>query len=333
MLDDPLQWFTLIIILVIGGYFSLTETSFAAANVIRLKVAAEESKLAKIAIRYIDNFDRSVIVTVIGSNIISILLSTIATFVFLSIYDDASFASFISTIVSTFLFYIFCDTIPKSLARTFPNEIAVFSAFILQIFDLLFLPLTWFFSFISRFFKQVFKAPPEPLITEDEFSNIVEKQVLEGTLEEEESELIQSALEFSDTAVKDVFTPLDKMFAISESTFLYDDLAPILLQSPYSRIPVYRQSIDHIVGVISVRNFFQYYKRNPNFDRKLIMKTPYFISSKISLDDLFEGFKKFHTHLGIVLDPLQKVIGMVTMEDILEEVVGQMGDLPTKRVL
>jgi CBS domain containing-hemolysin-like protein len=272
-----------------------------------------------------------VIVTVIGSNIISILLSTIATFLFLSMYEDASFASLVSTLVSTFLFYIFCDTIPKSLARTFPNEIAIFSAFILQFFDLLFFPLTWFFSIISQFFKRVFKAPPEPLMTEDEFSSIVEKQVQEGTLEEEESELIQSALEFSDTAVKDVFTPIEKMFAISEKAYYQEDLPSILLQSPYSRIPIYRQSIDQIVGVISVRNFFQSYKRNPHFDRKGIMKPPYFISSKINLDNLFEGFKKFHTHLGIVVDQHQKVIGMVTMEDILEEVVGQMGDLPTKR--
>lgn len=331
MLDDPLQWFTLFTILLVGGYFSLTETSFAAANIIRLKVAAEESKFVQIAIRYIEAFDRSVIVTVIGSNIISILLSTIATFVFLSMYEDASFASLLATLVSTLLFYIFCDTIPKSLARTFPNQIAIFSAFVLQVFDFLFFPLTWFFSIISSLFKNILKAPPEPLITEDEFSNIVEKQVQEGTLEEEESELIQSALEFSDTAVKDVLTPLEKMFAISEHTFFQDDLASILLQSPYSRIPIYRDKIDHIVGVISVRNFFQHYKRNPQFDRKLIMKPPYFISSKINLDDLFEGFKKFHTHLGIVLDAQQKVMGMVTMEDILEEVVGQMGDLPSRK--
>ncbi len=330
MLDDPLQWLTLVLILLFGGYFSLTETAFAAANLIRLKVSAEDSKFAQLAVDYIERFDRSVIITVIGSNVVSILLSTIAAFVFFAMFEDASFASFISTMVSTFLFYIFCDTIPKSFARTFPNQIAIFSAFILQFFEFIFLPLTLVFSLVTRFIKLIFKAPPEPLLTEDEFSSIVEKQVEEGTLEEEESELIQSALEFSDTAVKDVFTPLEKMFAISEHDFYHADLATKLLQSPYSRLPIYRDQLEHIVGVISVRNFFQQYKKNSQFDRRQIIKKPYYISSKINLDDLFEGFKKFHTHLGIVLDAHQKVIGMVTMEDILEEVVGQMGDLPTR---
>ena len=331
MLDDPLQWISLLLILILGGYFSLTETAFAAANLIRLKVLAEESKLAQLTVRFIERFDQSVILTVIGSNVVSIALSTLSTIFFIDLYGDPSFGSFIATIVSTFLFYIFCDTIPKSLARSFPDYIAIFSSSILQFFAIIFFPLAFLLSFISRLFKQAFKAPIEPLMTEDEFSTIVEKQVLEGTLEEEESELIQSALEFSDTAVKDVFTPIDNMFAISESQFFAQDLPNRLLQSPYSRLPIYRQDIHHIVGVFSVRNFFKQYKKNPNFDRRHIIKKPYFISSKINLDDLFEGFKKFHTHLGIVTDLHNQVIGMITMEDILEEVVGQMGDLPTQK--
>lgn len=331
MLDDPLQWFSLILILIFGGYFSLTETAFAAANLIRLKVASEESKFAKIAVDYIEKFDHSVILTVIGSNIVSIILSTLSTVFFIQLYGDESLGSFIATIVSTFLFYIFCDTIPKSLARSFPDEIAIFSAFILQLFAFLFFPLAFLLSKITKLFKTLFKAPIEPLMTEDEFSTIVEKQVAEGTLEEEESELIQSALEFSDTAVKDVFTPIDKMFAISETQFFAQDLPEQLLQSPYSRLPIYRQHVDQVIGVFSVRNFFQQYKQNPNFDRRHIIKKPYFVSSRINLDDLFEGFKKFHTHLAIVHDGQQRVIGMITMEDILEEVVGQMGDLPSHR--
>jgi CBS domain containing-hemolysin-like protein len=144
---------------------------------------------------------------------------------------------------------------------------------------------------------------------------------------EEEEELIQSVIDFSDTIVKDVLTPLDKIYAIDEAKLHDDNIAKLLFASPFSRIPIYRHSIQTIIGVISIRTFAQSYKKNKQFVIEKIIKKPFFVSSKVTIDELFEGFKKQRTHIAIVLGNQQDVIGMVTMEDVLEEVVGQMDSL------
>lgn len=327
MSEDPLLWFYIAIILLFGGFFSLTETAFAASNPIRLEVMAETSKRAKKALYYLRRFEQSVIVTVIGSNIVSVTLSAMATIFFAGLFDDLNLASFFATLSASFLFYIFCDTIPKSIARAVPHQIILLTSQALVVFEVIFFPLIIIFSQFKTLLNRFIKAPIEPDMTEDDFSTIVEQQIAAGTLEEEEEELIQSVIDFSDTIVKDVLTPLDKIYAIDEAKLHDDNIAKLLFASPFSRIPIYRHSIQTIIGVISIRTFAQSYKKNKQFVIEKIIKKPFFVSSKVTIDELFEGFKKQRTHIAIVLGNQQDVIGMVTMEDVLEEVVGQMDSL------
>ena len=327
MFEDPWSWLILIIILAFGGYFSLAETAFAAADPIRIKVLSEKSTLAKKTLHLIEQFDDSVIVTVIGSNITSVLLSTISTIFFITLYQDDSVGTIIATIFSSLLFYIFCDTIPKVIGRGLPNQSALFSTFLFQIFKVIFFPIYFILSRIKKVLNRSTKSTSQPTMTEADFANIVEQQHEEGTLDEHEVQLIQSAIEFSDTTVKDVLTPIEQMSGLPESILHHADLANHLINSPFSRIPIYRDSLQHIIGVLSIRTYFQNFQKNRQVDAVSLMKKPYFVTSKVTIDDLFEGYKKFRTHVAIVKDQLGHVIGMVTMEDVLEEIVGQMEEL------
>ena len=327
MFSDPWLWFTLIIILVFGAYFSLTETAFAAVDPIRLKVLSETSTIAKKTLRYIDQFDRSVIVTVIGSNITSVLLSTLSTIFFIQLFQDDGLGTLFATIIAALLFYIFCDTIPKVIGRGLPLQSALFVTIVFGFFRILFFPIYAIFYNFNRFLKRFQTSDANPTLTEEDFSSIVEKQHQEGTLNESEVKLIQSAIEFSDTAVKDVLTPIEKVFGIPEKTLFEANLADQLIASPFSRIPIYRDSLQQIIGVLSVRTYFQAIQKHRSIDPMMLIKKPYFVSSKVTIDELFEGYKKYRTHVAIVKDQQGQVLGMVTMEDVLEEIVGQMEEL------
>jgi putative hemolysin len=327
MFEDPWSWLILIIILAFGGYFSLAETAFAAADPIRIKVLSEKSSLAQKTLHLIEQFDDSVIVTVIGSNITSVLLSTISTIFFINLYQDHGIGTLIATIFSSLLFYIFCDTIPKVIGRGLPNQSALFSTFLFQVFKVIFFPIYLILSTIKKMLNRLTKSSLQSTMTEADFANIVEQQHEEGTLDEHEVQLIQSAIEFSDTTVKDVLTPIEHMSGLPESMLHHPDLANQLINSPFSRIPIYRDSLQNIIGVLSVRTYFQNYQKNKNVDPILWMKKPYVVTSKVTIDDLFEGYKKYRTHVAIVKDQQGHVIGMVTMEDVLEEIIGQMEEM------
>lgn len=327
MFSDPWLWFILVIILVFGAYFSLSETAFAAVDPIRIKVLSESSSIAKKTLRYIQQFDGSVIVTVIGSNITSVLLSTLSTIFFIQLFQDDGVGTLIATVTAALLFYIFCDTIPKVIGRGLPLQSALFVTVIFGFFRILFYPIYIIFYNLNRLLKRFQKAENNTMMTEEDFSSIVEKQHQEGTLNESEVKLIQSAIEFSDTAVKDVLTPIDQIFGIPETALHEADLAEKLIASPFSRVPIYRDSMQQIIGVLSIRTYFQSIQKHRQIDPAILIKKPYFVSSKVTIDELFEGYKKYRTHVAIVKDQQGQVLGMVTMEDVLEEIVGQMEEL------
>jgi CBS domain containing-hemolysin-like protein len=327
MLSDPWLWLILIFILLFGAYFSLTETAFAAVDPIRIKVLAENSSIAKKTLRYIEHFDQSVIVTVIGSNITSVLLSTLSTIFFIQLFQDDALGTLLATVIAALLFYIFCDTIPKVIGRGLPLQSALFVTVVFDIFRIVFFPIYVIFYNFNRFLKRFQKTESNSTLTQEDFSSIVEKQHQEGTLNESELKLIQSAIEFSDTTVKDVLTPIEKIFGIPENTLYEANLANQLIASPFSRVPIYRGSPQQIIGVLSIRTYFQSIQKHRAIDPASLIKKPYFVSSKVTIDELFEGYKKYRTHVAIVKDQQGHVIGMVTMEDVLEEIVGQMEEM------
>jgi CBS domain containing-hemolysin-like protein len=335
MPGDPLRIIIIIICLLGSFFFSASETALACCNRFKMQVKAQEgSKLASITLKVITKFDRALTAVLIGNNIVAILTSTFATMLFLSFFKEQlasgtiseSVVSILSTIIISLVFYMFGDTLPKTIAIHIPDTISLIVSLPIYILTILLYPIVLIFELIAKLIDKIFKSKSVSEITEEDFENAVEKVMSDGIIEEEQNEIIQSALDFADTNVKEVFTPINKMFALDIKNLTNDKLHDILLTTNYSRIPIYYGNYDHFIGVLHVKSYLSAYLLDKNVTIRQTLTKPYYVSSNILLDDLFNGFKKHHTHLALVRDNNKKVIGMVTMEDVLEELVSDISE-------
>ncbi len=329
--DSWILWLFIGALVILGGFFNSTETALASCNRIRLKVRADNgNRPAKLVIRILDHYERSLTTTVIGTNLVSVSISALSTIIFVTLFGD-SIGSIVATAAATGLVYLFCDTLPKSLARALPDEIASLNGYLLYFFILVMSPVTIIFSGFNWVFKKIFRMKQEPEVTEEDFTNVIETIQEEGIIENAEGEIITSAIDFNDTIVKDVLTPREKIFAINIRGLSPKALNDLLVQTNYSRIPMYKDHLDNIIGVLHVRNYVRDYVKDPNLSIRSVLGKPFFVTPKVTMDELFEGFRKHKTHIAIVIDHHKKVIGMVTMEDALEELVGAMDERILRR--
>ena len=222
--------------------------------------------------------------------------------------------------------YVIGDALPKTVARSIPDTLS--KVFIYPIFGLMMIlyPVTLAFEGLTKLIQKAFKVKEETAFDEEDFENVVEKISDEGIIEEEQGDIIQSALDFADTNVKEVLTPRKRIYALDIRTLDKEKLHQIIIETNFSRIPVYDGNIDNIIGVLHIKTYISAYLRNPNISIRRKLQKPYFVSSNIMIDDLFNGFKKHHTHIAIVRDKNKKVIGMVTMDDVLEELVSDISE-------
>ena len=328
-MDDPISWvYWLIIgICIIVSFFSSTcETAVGLVNRFKFQVKADNgSKTAKIVLKICDRFDRTISTVLITHNVAAIVLSTVATimfYVWLKGYPNLDpFVPLISSIAVTFVIYIIGDILPKTIAKRIPDTISTIFAWPLYIVLILLTPISILFELFAKAIDKIFKTSQEEEFTEEDFEEAVEQTIDADILEEEQGDIIQSALEFEDTNVKEVLTPREKMFALDIRGLTHEKLQEILLTTNYSRIPIYDREFDNIIGVLLMKTYIKQYMENPNTPIRRMLQKPYFVSGKIMIDDLFYGFKRHHTHIAIVINKDKKVIGMVTMEDVLEELV------------
>lgn len=334
-MQDPLSWLYLIsifLLLTLAFLFSLVETSFTALNLFKMRVKADEgNKRAKLVVKIYSKYERTLITSLLGYNIVSILSSILGTLLFLLFLGHTKFSneliSLFATIAITLLFYLFGDIIPKFIAKAIPNRVSLTMCYFAYGSMIVFYPFVFLFESILWLFYKVFRLKERPTITRDDFTNIVDSIEEEGLIEETESDIIHASFAFVDTSVKEVLTPIEKMFAINLDSLTHKKLHALILSSTYSRIPIYQKELNNIVGILHVKSYLNAYFKNPE---TLIIKTlqkPYFVSTEIKMDEMFEGFKKHHTHIAIVLSPSKKVLGMVTMEDVLEELVGEIHEI------
>ena len=324
---DPWQIIVIIVVLlIVTGWFSGCETAISSCNEFKFRVKANDgNKTAKYVIKTIEKFDKNVISVLIGYNITSTIISTLATVMFVA-FLPAEWVNLVSTIVVAVLCYVFSDTVPKIVARAAPDTYLKISVYPMMFFYYLFWPFTQFFHLVATGVKKLFKVKKDVSFTEEDFSNTVEELEDEGFLEEEESGVIQNALDFDDVTVKECFTPVEKMTCINLDGLSNTELNKILLESKFSRIPIYSENIDNIIGVLNVKQYFNEYMKDKHVSVPSILNEPYFISPNTMIDDLFEGFKKHRTHLAIVKQG-DKVLGMITMDDVLEELVGEISSI------
>lgn len=322
--NNFITYFLIFLLIFFGALFSASETALASCNRIRMKVKADDgNKMAKIVCKITDKFDHAVSALLIGNNIVAVFVSSISTLLFIRIIGTESIGALVATIVSTAVCFLLSDTLPKSLARMYPDQIALALGWFVYALMILVLPFSYLFHGLNWLIKKIFRIREEPKMTEEDFTNMIESIEEEGILEEQESDIIQNSLDFQDTMVKDVFTPVDKMYAIDMNQLTHEKLNQMILETPYSRIPVYRKDMDHIIGILVVNSYLKAYFNNKKVSIRSTLKKVYTVDSSIDMNQLLEGFNKHKTHIAIVKSKEGKTLGMVTMEDLLDELVGE----------
>ncbi|MBC8546500.1 HlyC/CorC family transporter [Clostridiaceae bacterium NSJ-31] len=320
---SPITYLALLLLLALSAFFSASETAYSCINRIRMQNLAEDGdENARLALRIAEDFDRMLSTILIGNNVVNLSASSIATVV-ATVLLGASTGPAVSTLVMTILVLIFGEVMPKSYAKAHAEEIALKVAKPLAVLQTVLAPLSWLFMKLQRAVSR--RGEQEPSVTEQELKTIIQNSEEEGVLDEQESDIIQSALDFDDTTVQEILIPRVDMTAIDVD----DDLGEILetaVSHGYSRIPVYEDSIDNIIGIIHGKDLLEAYVHHREIKvREMVRECLYVYRSK-KISDLLGEFKQRKLHMAIVTDEYGGTLGLVTMEDILEELVGEIWD-------
>ena len=314
----------LAVLVAFSAYFSATETAFTSLNRIRMRSRAEGGdRRTALALRLSEDYDRFLSTILIGNNIVNISASTLGTVLFTKHVGDA-YGPLVSTIVLTAVILIFGEISPKSLAKEHAESFAMFSAPILRIFLAVLGPLNFIFAQWKRLISHLFRHSPDAGITEEELITMVDQAENEGGLDQEESALIRSAIEFGDLEVEEILTPRVDIVAV-EDTDTMDEIARVFAESGYSRLPVYHEDIDNIVGVIHEKDFHaaRYHGQN---DVSALVSNILYTTATTKISDLLRILQKAKAHMVIVVDEYGGTEGLCTLEDIVEELVGEIWD-------
>ena len=314
----------LVVLVSFSAYFSASETAFTSLNRIRLRSKAENGDgRAALALRLSEDYDRFLSTILIGNNIVNISASTVGTVLFTKHIGDA-YGPLVSTIVLTAVVLIFGEISPKSLAKENAESFAMFSAPFLRVFLLVLRPVNFLFAQWKRLLSRVFRHSDDEGITEEELITMVDQAENEGGLDQDESQLIRSAIEFGDLEVDEILTPRVDIVAV-EDTDTMDDIAKAFAESGYSRLPVYHEDIDNIVGVIHEKDFHAA-RYHGHDDVSAIVSTVLYTTANTKISDLLRILQKAKAHMVIVVDEYGGTEGLCTMEDIVEELVGEIWD-------
>ncbi len=313
----------LFILLLLSAYFSASETAFSSMNRILMKnLAGDGNKKAAMALRLAEQYDKLISTILIGNNIVNIVASSLAT-VTAAKLSDSSWAVTISTFVLTVIVLIFCEISPKSLAKDSAENFAMFSAPFMHFLMVVLTPVNICFMAWKKLLTKIIKPKTIKSEIEEELLTFVDEAENEGNLDEEESDLIRNAIEFNETKAEDIFTPRVDIVAVNIEDS-HDKIRQTFFESGFSRLPVYRNSIDNIVGVINQKDF-----TNPDNAKRAvedIMSKPLLIFPSIKISKLLGMLQKKKCHLAVIVDDYGGTMGIVTLEDVVEELVGEIWD-------
>ena len=321
---------TLVIIffmIVFSAFFSASETAYTSANKIRLRSKAENGKKsAARALKIIEKYDKTLTTILIGNNIVNILTSSLATVLFIDLLKDADKGSVASTVVVTIVVLIFGEILPKTLAKSHAESFACGISGIMSFLMTVFTPLSAIFILLQKGANKLFASKnKEVSMTEQELISIIDEIEDEGVLEEQEGSLVRSALEFDETIVSEVITPRVNIVAVEINSDT-EKVKDLFIKEQYSRLPVYEKTVDHIVGVITQHDFFEKIVRGESFTISDIMQDTLHIPNLMKISDVLKQMQKNKLHLAVVVDQYGGTEGIVTLEDIIEELVGEIWD-------
>ncbi len=317
----------LIVLILFSAFFSMTETAYSCANRIKLRaLASNGNKRAQQVLTLAEkDYDRLISTILIGNNIVNIVATTLATILFTMVYkDNPSMGNVVSTVVMTLSILIFGEITPKLIAKTYPEKISMLVYPIIKTFYYLLFLLNLIFSGWKWIVSKIFRFKDDDVVTEAEIMTMVEEAEEDGTLKTEETELIRSVIEFDDLEVGDILVPRVNIVAVDVTSSM-DEIKKVFAKEGYSRIPVYRESVDTIIGTIHEKDFYNaYLQGKKGIDG--IMQNALYTTEHAKISDLLRQLQKKKMHIAVVLDEYGGTLGLLTMEDILEELVGEIYD-------
>ncbi len=321
---DTMQSVIVMVILVLmSAYFSATETAFSSLNRTRLKAMVEKgNKKAEKALELSESYDKLISTILIGNNIVNIALASIGTVLFVSLYKENGAA--ISTLVVTVVVLIFGEISPKSIAKDAPEKFAMISAPFIRLLIWVFTPLNFLFSAWKKLLSKILKIEDDGKMSSEELLMLVEEVQQDGSIDDDEGDLIRNAIEFTESDAEEILTHRVDIEAVP-ITADKTEIARMFFQTQFSRLLVYEENIDNVVGVIHLKDFYSVDGITKK-DIKQIMTKPVFIQKNEKLNDLLKILQKNKSHIAVVIDEYGGTLGIVTMEDILEELVGEIWD-------
>ncbi len=327
MSSDAVPLLVAIIVLVLmSGFFSATETAYSCASRIKLRSLAmngnkRAGKVLKLAE---EKYDRLISTILVGNNIVNLTASTLATLFFAMVMNYSDISSVVSTAVITVVVLIFGEITPKFIAKTYPEKMAGLFYPIILAFYYLFYPINLLFNGWKWLIAKVFRLKSNDVVTEEEIMTIVAEAEEDGTIKKEETRLIRSVIEFDDLEVGDILVPRVNIVGVEVNSPL-DDIKKLFEEEGYSRLPVYKDSIDTIIGTIHEKDFYSaYLSGKKNIDD--ILQNAFYTTEHIKISKLLKQLQKSKVHIAVVLDEYGGTLGIVTLEDILEELVGEIYD-------
>lgn len=328
-----LCWVLIGVMLIISGLFSASENAFSNCNKYHFKVKAEEGNVtAKIIVRLTEKFEDTLVSILVGNNIVQTLMSFLSAIMFYNLLKGTALAQYeaiFSTIVMAALVYIVSDTVPKILSKAIPNRMAVILAWPDFIVSILLFPIILIFRLVLKGVHKILKVNDENFLTREDFMEKADEAISDEDINNETEELfepnemnmIKKAFAFDTIEISKVLIPLDKVEMININGLTIEELNSFIMNNSHSRFPVYEDERDNILGILSINNYFKEYAEDAHLEIRSILKDPVIVSEEMKVDEVFEELNKEKVHMGLVKDKEGKLIGMVTMEDILSQLV------------
>ncbi len=322
-----LNYIIITICLICSAFFSSSEIAYASAGEVRLRCAAEEkgSLAARLALKIYADYDKALATILIGNNLVNIAAESVATVIVISLLGES--LAWVATIAMTVLVLIFGEIIPKVVAKTMPETFATLFAIPLRVLAIITKPIVFLVDSALKVVSLLWKNKGEetPSVTEEELETIIDTVETEGVIDEDKCELIQSVFDFGDVQAYEIITPRVDMVSIDiDST--HEEMVEIILNSVYSRIPFYRDTPDHIVGILHVNVALKELVDDPNADLTALLMPTVYVHKTMPLDDVLSTMRRQHSHMAVVTDEYGGVMGLLTMEDVLEQLVGDIWD-------
>ncbi|MEE1043368.1 MAG: hemolysin family protein [Clostridia bacterium] len=324
--SSTIQILIMVFLVMMSAYFSATETAFSSLNKTRIKTMAEDgNKRANLVLKLSENYDKLISTILIGNNIVNIALASLGTIFFIHLLNgDENMGTTVSTIVITVAVLIFGEITPKSIANDMPEKFSMFASPFINVLIIILTPINFIFTIWKKLVSKIIKIEESEKMSQEELLMFVEEVEQEGTIDEDEGDLIRNVIEFTETKAEDILTHRVDLEAIPV-TADKEEISKKFQDTQFSRILVYDENIDNIIGFILQKDFYTVDGITKSSVKKLV-KPVIFTQKTEMVNDLLKKLQVHKTHIAVVLDEYGGTLGIVTMEDILEELVGEIWD-------